>query len=181
MTWQTIFAWLERYAGTSFDINEDAVNLKGPLAMVSPFEWYIGMDKIIDYAEEVMEVIDNYGDTLPEIFPSKDEFKKVMANYFSDHLMAIIDDVKTQLNITPSEITTSEELAMQMNFLHQFINMMIVTHEDTLAATFSEYNEENEMVLTEIFGITEGDLTNHKLNIQDIREQYFAQLEEEDV
>jgi hypothetical protein len=45
--WSSIYEFLERYSGVSYDFSEDFQKISGNIAMIEPYQWYSGITNIM--------------------------------------------------------------------------------------------------------------------------------------
>lgn len=181
--WSSIYEFLERYSGVSYDFSEDFQKISGNIAMIEPYQWYSGITNIMKNLQEAIDVIDEFGDNLHEDMPNKHGLKKIVATHVLRQLIANINNIKTTLNIEVRDISDYDNLENQISLLNDLIGLMIdnsledILHHDL----YNKYEEDEDGGgFLDVLGIHENDIPNINLIITSIREDYFASLEDEE-
>lgn len=160
--WGLIYAWIEQYAGVSYDFNDDFREISGDVAFDSPVFWSTTINLIFDKLEEVLDVIDEHGYSLTDDMPSKDNLKRLFADQCISNILANVNHVKTSLNIPIERISKVEDLNNQVNALRDFILLakMNPVEEFVREETFRNFEERNDDILEDKFSIHVNDLPN---------------------
>lgn len=179
---QEIYDFFERYAGVSYDFDEDLNNISGYVAFIEPYQWHSGISEILTNLEEAIDCIDEFGDNLGDEMPSKRDLKKIVAREVLEKLFDNINNVKRNLCIEITDISSYDDLEKQVGLLGDLINMLVSNSLDEILGhdMFNEYeNDDDGGGLHDILGISEGDMPNMSLIVTSIREDYFASLDED--
>ena len=175
--WDELNLWIERYSGVEYDLPYYLRLLKNDEIFLSPSNWKNSLGIALDRLSDVIDVIDEHYQDLPDEFPSRSELKKMVTSNVLQEIIEILNDVKQKLNIEPTIIRTFKTLEQHVDGLCDLIQALsehtmewLIKHD-----WFDEYEDMNNDFLTDTFGIVKNDLSNMQFTINDI-----IQLHDED-
>lgn len=172
--------WLESYDGVSYDFTDDVRSLYDNIVFIDTFEWYNRISNIEQNLNSACDIIDTYGYALPNDLQNPNGIKKMLTSSILVDLMVCINQVKQTLGITSMTFSSFEILNVHINALRFLIELLIEYPIMTkqMLDIFNEYDEENDYILTEVFGISKNDIPNMQFTVSDIRQSYFDSIDE---
>lgn len=172
--------WLESYSGVSYDFSDDIKSLYVNVAFIDTFEWYNRISNIEQNLNSACDIIDTYGYALPNDLQNPNGIKKMLTSSLLGDLTVCINQVKQVLTITTIIFSSFETLNTHVNALKFLIDLLIEypTTTKRMLDVFNEYDEENDYVLTESFGISKNDIPNMQFTVSDVRQSYFDSIDE---
>lgn len=178
---EEVYDWLEQWSGSPYDLTEEIELVSSDMAFTEPYCWKLTIGLIIDNLAEAIDIINTYGDNLPEELPSKGELVKVLTAYVLCELIDVVNHVKQQMNISNTDIKSVNDLYNNVTVLTDLIDMLTEHDMDEIIKDnlFEKYNEENDDMFTEVLDIYKNDLTNIHFAIDSIRENYSDSNDDE--
>ena len=172
--------WLESYSGVSYDFSDDIRSLYDNMVFIDTFEWYNCISNIEQNLNSACDTIDVYGYALPNDLQNPNGVKKMLTSSLLIDLAVCINQVKQSLGITTIIFSSFEILNIHINALRFLIELLIEypTTTKRMLDVFNEYDEENDYILTETFGISKNDIPNMQFTVSDIRQSYFDSIDE---
>lgn len=183
--WSEIYNFFEQFSGVSYDFSNDLKEISGDVIFIDPIRWRNTVISIINNLQDALDCIEEYGAYLGEDMPSKRNLKKIVASYILGSLTILLNSIKTKLNIERSDISNFDNLERQLITISEMIEMFINTSIDEIVAknlfvnNFVEDDDEDNP-LEILFGLYPDDATNLSFTITAIRDDYFAQLDEDE-
>lgn len=179
--WEEIYLWLEQYSGVSYDFQGDVSKISDNSIFIEPYEWVVNVNDMIEKLSDVWDIIDEYGDDLPDEFPNKISLKKFITENVTGWISGVINKVKRQLRIDQMDINDYDDLINQSTTLSEFVQMIIEypINEILEKNMFETFNEEHNNIMTETFNISRNDISSMHIDISSIRESYFDSLDDE--
>lgn len=179
--WEEIYLWLEQYSGVSYNFQEDVSKISDNSIFIEPYEWNVNVNDMIEKLSDVWDVIDEYGDDLPDEFPNKRSLKKFITENVIGWISGVINKVKRQLRIDQMDINDYDDLINQSIALSEFVQMMIEypINEILEKNMFETFDEEHSNIMTETFNISRNDISSMHVDISSIRESYFDSVDDE--
>jgi len=180
--WNEIYLWLEQYSGVSYDFQGDISQISENSIFIEPFEWSVNVNDILEKLSDVWDIIDEYGDDLPDDFPNKSSLKKFITENVIGWVSGVINNVKRQLKIDQTDITSYDDLVNQSTVLSDFIRMMIENSIDKILEEnlFEKCDEDFNNILTETFNVSRNDIPSMHIEISSIRECFFDSLDDDE-
>lgn len=179
---QEIYDFFERYAGVSYDFTDEFASISGYTAFIEPYEWYSEIVEILNDLQDALDVIEEFGDNLQEDMPSKIDLKKIVASYVLGELIKNINNVKKNLNIDITDISSYDDLENQIAIIGDLLEILISNSLDDILKydLFDKYEEDEDGGgFADVLGISKSDMPNLSFIVSSIREDYFASLDEE--
>lgn len=179
---QEIYDFFERYAGVSYDFDDDLANISGYKAFIEPYEWHAGITTILENLQEALDIIEEFGDNLHEDMPDKVSLKKIVASYVLRGLILNINNIKNILNIDAADISSYDDLENQIGLIGDLIDMLISNSLDDIIKhdLFDKYEEDEDGGgFVDVLGIHKNDMPNLSFTVTSLREDYFASEDEE--
>ncbi len=176
--WDELYTWMEEHSGCSFDLREDIERVSGDEAFTDTHAWYHNMQYVLDRLSDACDVVDENWKYLPDTLPNRTEFKKLIVSDTLSGLVKIIKHIDQKLHIEYEDITSVDELESTIETLYDIIEELRTHTVDEIYKTgwFEDYDDENNQVLTEKFGLHKNDIPNMYDTVQSI----IALYEEED-
>lgn len=177
-----VYTWLESYGGVSYDFDESIQEIDGNRAFISPFDWRVSIDLILDQLDDAIDLVDEYWRNLPATLPPRKKLKRILAETTLFNLVKNVQSVCNQLNIDPPEISTVDQLRVVVVTLCELIDLL-ANHElnDIIENNlFEEHEEENDNSFEEILDIHQQDITQLAFNVNAIRQAYYEGLDEDE-
>ena len=158
--WNLIYNWLEQHSGVSYNFDDDFREITGDVAFDSPVFWSTTIGLIFDQLDEALDVIDEYGYSLPDDMPSKDQLKRIFADACITNILTNVNHIKSSLNIPIEKISSVEDLNNQVNALKDFILLAKINpvEEFVKEETFRNFEDANDDILEDKFSIHVNDL-----------------------
>lgn len=177
--WTEFYIWIERYAGVSYDLQSEFSMLTKYLIFVDPYEWKIRIDNIIQHTNDVIDTIDQFGDDIPDYLPDSKSMKRIFTENVVEQLLFVVNNVKRMINLEEVDITNYDILVNQVQTLSDLIKMCLDDFP-VKPTTYDTYEEENDDALQTYLGLLKSDLPNLGITVNEIRDEYYALLEEDD-
>jgi len=183
--WPEIYNFFEQFAGVSYDFVEDIDVIIGDTVFIDPTRWNNTVSRILDNLEDALDCIEEYGHFLGEDMPSKNDLKKFVASYVLGELVSNINSIKRKLNIETEDISNFDELEQQLYTIGQLVEMLKsnsldeILEKDLFNTYLVEDDDEDNPFVT-VLGLHENDVTNLSFTVTAIRDDYFAQLDEDE-
>lgn len=177
-----VYTWLEEYAGTSYDFTESMQEINGNRAFITPFDWRIGIETVLNQLDEAIDTVDEFWPMIPPTLPERTELKRLISQTTLGEIVKNINSVCSQLNIDAPEIKTIDKLKDVVITLWELIDML-VNHdlqEILKSELFEKHEEENDDSFTNLLNIRKQDMTQLSYNVSSIRQAYFESLDDED-
>jgi len=170
--WEDIHNWIEQYAGVSFDVSEYIQAMSGNAMFTSPRTWYNTFSITLEMLSSAVDIITEYGSELPDDMPTAPELKRFMTSEVLFQLVQIVNYVKEQIGIDPTDIRSFTTLEKHVDVLVDIITTVTENRIDQLITSdwFDEYDEGSNNFLSETFGLSKHDLPAIALAVQDILE-----------
>ena len=114
--------------------------------------------------------------------PSKIDLKKIVASYVLGELIKNINNVKKNLNIDITDISSYDDLENQIAIIGDLLEILISNSLDDILKhdLFDKYEEDEDGGgFADVLGISKSDMPNLSFIVSSIREDYFASLDEE--
>ena len=178
--WTELYAWIEKFSGCSYNFDMDFGQIPKELIFAHPIEWRIRIINIIERLGEVMNVIDDFADDIPDYLPDASNMKKLITANAVEHMMFLINYAKMTLLLDDTDIEDYDDLINQISYLTELIQFISETDEEQLQRKFVELDENNGNYFTNVFDIYSQDLINMKSTVDDIRELYETLHDEEE-
>lgn len=158
--WNLIYNWLEQHSGVSYNFDDDFASIAGDVAFDSPVFWSTTIGLVLDKLDEALDIIDEYGYSMTDDMPSKDELKRIFANACISNILTSVNHIKSSLNIPIEKISTVEDMSNQVNALKDFILLAKLTpvEEFVKEETFRNFEDANDDILEDKFSIHVNDL-----------------------
>lgn len=178
---QELYTWLESYGGVVYDFSDDFVEISKDCAFIKTFTWYCGIINIEENLNSACETIDDNSDMLPDTLPDSETLKRLVISYVINNIVNNLNHIKQSLNIEIVDINDAKTMTLHFNGLRYLIDTLSdeSISDKELNNLFDEYDEDNDGLFTEVFGISKGDLSNMQFTISDIRQAYYDSLDEE--
>lgn len=174
---QEIYGWIESYAGANYDCSDLYIEIGSTAAFVDPYQWWLNIRMIVDHLTSALEIVDQFGDQIPETLPDADMMKHMLYDATVQQVRANVFAVEKQLQIQYEENDT--DLLTQTTTLKDLIQMCVNDDLDEITSTsFDRYNEENDDALTEVLSVYKQDMMNIQSTVRDIRQSYFESIDE---
>ena len=175
--WDEFFMWVEKFAGVTFDMSTELQQLQGDNIFIDPRRWKIKLNYVIDQLNEMLDVLDEHRDSLTDNFPSYTELRNFLIGETLTSMITAINDIKRKLNIEPVDIGNIDTLSAHALALFDIVDALSSNSLEQLSKKdwFDEYEEDNDNILTDEFGLRKNDLTNMHFIVNDI-----IQLHEDD-
>lgn len=172
--WEDIYIWIESYAGCSYDVTEYLRALKDDAIFLSPRTWRNTLTILLQCLSDMIDVIDENWQMIPEHLPSKVEMKKFITSEILTQLIDIINKNKQKLNIEPTPIRTFMTLEQHVDVLYDLITALGSYSMESLIKKewFDEYEESHNGFLTNVFGISKNDLPSMQFTVRDIKQMH---------
>jgi hypothetical protein len=178
--WIELYAWLEKYSGVSYDLSEDFEEIPKEMIFTDPYEWKVRIMNIIERLGEIVQIIEQFADEIPDYLPDETNMKKMITSLAVENLMFLINYAKMTLLIDDSDIEDYDDLINQIQYLSELVSDVLIDSDiETVQKKFVDKDEENDNYFTNTFGIHPKDLTNMKFTVDDIRETMSELLEED--
>lgn len=177
--WDEFYIWIERYTGVTYNLSEEFSNVTKYMIFVNPYEWKSRIMAIVDHIGDVIDTIDQYGDDIPDYLPDKEAMKKTFTEDAVQQLLFIVNQAKHMINVEEVDITSYDIMMNQIQVLSDLVNMCLEEFP-VKPTTFDTYEDENDDAMNTYLGIIKSDMTNIGMTINEIRNEYFAMLEEDD-
>lgn len=183
--WQEIYNFFEQFAGVSYDFAEDIQSISGDAVFIDPTRWSNNVTGIMGDLEDALDCIEENGHYLGEDMPSKNDLKKIVASYVLGELVNNLNSIKQKLNIEMTDISSFDELEHQLYTIGQLIDMLTTNSlndilEKNLFNTYPVEDEDDDNPFVTMLGLHENDVTNLSFTVTSIRDDYFAQLDEDE-
>jgi hypothetical protein len=178
---QEAYTWLERYSGVSYDFREDISEISSNVIFIDPFEWMTSFNNILENLSNATDIIDEFGDYLPDELPNKSELKKLIVEDVISKLVNVVNNIKRKLNLEITDFGSYDQLVNQSIALNDLVTMIIQnTMEDIIKKDmFEKYEEENDNSWEDMLNIHKNDLSNMHFTVSSIRQDYFDSLDDE--
>lgn len=175
--WEDFYLWIEQYGGCSYDLTDDIRQVSGDAIFVNPEGWKINIRYILSNLDEMIDIIDDHRDSLPDVFPSYSALRNFVISETLLALIDVINDIKRKLNIEPVNINNVDTLNDHILNLYELVSATSTYTLEHLSKTdwFDQFEEDNDNFLSEEFGLSKNDLTNIHFVVNDI-----IQLHDED-
>lgn len=178
--WLELCIWLEKYSGVSYDFVEDFREIPKEMIFVDPYQWKVKLMNIIDRLGDVMEIIGQFKDDIPDYLPDEINMKSIITSFAVENLLFLINYAKQTLLIEETDIDSYDDLVNQIQYLTEFVSDVLIDSEvEEVQKKFTNLDEENDNYYTDTFGIRPADLTNMKFTVDDIRE-IMSDLDDEE-
>lgn len=174
-----IYAWLESYAGVSYDFNEAITELSRTNACIDPFQWKISIETILDQLSQANDVIDEYKQSIPMELPNAKQIKRILTENMLSGVLNSIRAVFLQLNLDPPTIKTVDQLRDVVQTMYELL-IIIVSYDinDILKRNLYEEHEENDdNSFANVIGVMKQDITSLAMSVNAIRDSYFDALD----
>ena len=180
-----LYAFLEKFAGVSFDFDDLFGTMSGYTAFIEPFVWQTCVNEILDGLDEALSIIEQFGDDLNDDMPDKDDAKKLIATEVISGLINNLNSLKKILNIERVDISGYDDLEQHIYAVGSLIKMLVDNSLDDILREklFSEYltdDEEDDNPFETVLGLHEQDMPTMSFIVSSIREDYFASLDEDE-
>lgn len=174
-----IYAWLESYAGVSYDFNEAIAELSRTNACVDPFQWKISIETILDQLTQANDVIDEYKQSIPMELPNAKQIKRILTENMLSGVLNSIRAVFLQLNLDPPTIKTVDQLRDVVQTMYELL-IIIISYDinDILKRNlYEEHEESDDNSFANIIGVMKQDITSLVMSVNAIRDSYFDALD----
>lgn len=171
-----VYLWLESRTGESFDCNDSLKYIKkDDLLVTDPSAWLYAIRNIIDKTKEAIMAIDEYGDELPDTFPSAVRLKSLFAQDIRREIRIVIQEALKTLGMIPpdgiSTATLTQSWMMAVSIVDLVRKLTLDSIEDVIKEQWYEkYDEDHDEILSDTLEIFKQDLPNIAFAIEDIRE-----------
>lgn len=167
---EEIYIWMEEQSGVTYDLTDDIQELSGDFIFTNTHAWKSNMHFVLNKLSEAIDVIDENYRNLREDLPSRDELKKLFTAEVLGSLVSIINSIKQKLNIDTADITSVNQLYSNIEVLYDIVEeLRTSTVEEVLQSSwYDDYNDENDDILSTVYGIHKNDLPNMHYTIQSI-------------
>ena len=170
--WDELYTWMEEHSGCAYDMREDIERVSDDEIFIDTHAWHHNMHYVLEKLSEAIDVVDENWKQLPDTLPTRVELKKLITSDVLGGLVHIIYDIERKLNIDPTDINSVDQLQTTIETLFDLVEALKTMTMDELSKTdwFNAYDDENDDVLTDTFGIHPNDLPNMQFTIQSIVE-----------
>ena len=180
-----LYAFFEKFAGVSFNFDEDFKTMGGYTIFIEPYLWQTCVNNILEDLDDILYIIDKFGDDLNDDMPTKGEAKKLIATDIIRNLIINVNDIKKILNIERTDISGYDELEQHLYTIGNLVKMLVENSLDDLLGKklFEEYltdDEEDDNPFETVLGLHKNDIPSMSFIATSIREDYFASLEEDE-
>lgn len=177
-----IYTFLEEYTGTSYDFDDSVAAIRGDTAIVSPFEWRVAIETILQQLDEATDAIDEHWKLIPPDMPNRTDSKRILAQRALTLLVGNVHAVCDQLNIDTPSMQTIDQLKYVVQTLYELIEMLGSHELDQILKEnmFDEHEEENDESFSRILDVSDKDITQLSFNVNAIRQAYYEALDEEE-
>lgn len=179
--WEKIYVWIESYAGCSYDVDEAISYINNnDNPFVNTVEWKLVNEQLVDQLEEIFDIITDNATLIPDDLPDSNDMKKMFAGKILMGMLSGLNNVKRQLHIQQIDINDYNVLLHHIDVMFDLICMMKENSLDEIIdkSMFDKYNEENEDMFTDLFGLTSSDVSNIYYTISAITEQDDVELDD---
>ena len=175
--WEDFYLWIEQYGGCTYDLTDDFRQIEGDAIFINPNGWKINVECLMDTMNDMLEVLDEHKQDLPDVFPSYTALRNFVISETLTSLITIVNDIKQNLNIEPVNINNVDVLNDHVLNLYELVNAVATYTLEHLSKIdwFDQFEEDNDHFLRDNFGLVKNDLTNIHFVVNDI-----IQLHEED-
>ena len=170
--WEMIHTWIEQHSGVTYDVGEFIEKMSGNSMIVEPKIWYNNLSILLDVLNQMVDVIDEYGDLVPDDMPNKIEMKRFITSETLFSLVQIVNHVKEKLGIDQIDIRSFSVLEKHCDVLTDLITVLSENKIEDIIKNdwFEEYDEESNGFLTTVFGLSIHDLSSIVMTINDVVE-----------
>ena len=168
--WDDLYNWIEQYGGCRYDLTDELYQLSNDAIFIDPDQWKINLNCLIDELDDMVDIIDEHKEDLPDIFPSYRAVRNYVIGETLTSLITIINDVKRKLNIEPVNINDIDTLSEHSLVLYELIDAVSTYSLEQLSKTdwFDEFEEDHDEFLLNEFGLHKNDITNIHFVVNDI-------------
>lgn len=178
-----VYVWMEEYCGVSYDFKEAIQEVSGTQAFISPFEWRITLELVLEHLNEAIDAIDEHWRGLPEDLPNRTEMKRMFTQSTLMLILQNINSVCSQMNIEPPQnISTIDQLSNAIVVIADLITLLANHSLDEIMNRnlFDEYEESNGEAFFNVLQLHREDMTQLSFTVNEIRQMYYESLDEED-
>ena len=179
-----VYLWLESRCGDSYDCSDTIKNIQSnDLVITDPMDWMYSIRNVIDHSREAIDVITEYGDELPDTFPSAKQLIRMFARDVRDDLRVVIRKAFQTLGLVPPDRIATITMSNVWIIACTFVDIITTLTENTIDEVIKEqwydsYNEDHDNILDEVMDIYKQDLPNIAFAIEDVREMHGEDDEE---
>jgi hypothetical protein len=170
MEWMLINAWVEKHAGVSYDVNQHIEECRSNMLLLDPYSWKAGMDDILVYLEEVVSLIHQNRDQIPDALIGAKELEKTVIEYVIDKVRETIHEKLDLMNITNIPLDDLDTIRETINVVYEMIYLVLNCPEE-------DYDKEFHRLDTKVFSgnlmdvykIHENDLPGMRIKLNAIK------------
>lgn len=177
-----IYTFLEEYTGTSYDFDSSVAEIQGETAFVSPFEWRVAIENILNQLDDAIDAIDEHWRLIPPTMPNRSDSKRMLAQRTLSLLVKNIRNVCDQLNIDTPTMETLDQLKVVVQTLFELIEMLSSYELDQILKEnmYETHEEENDDSFSNVLDVAKQDMTQLSFNVSAIRQAYYEALDTEE-
>ena len=170
MTWMEINAWMERYAGVSYDVSSLVEECRGDVALHDPYVWYTDMNEIIMYYNSIMDLIKEHEHQIPDIFNNSAEFIDMITEFVVEGLSHAVNDARNLLNIQNTTLSTMDDIEEAVIVIYKILDIVTSNDDEQFNEEFDKLNKQYSGRITGFFGVHESQLLTMARKIESIVE-----------
>lgn len=174
MDWEKLYPWIEARAGVAYDCDEELTNLGGDNIFEDPYGWYADYLNILDHLRDIITVIRDNSDELPDDMGSEDDVVKFVNEYFTQRFITVINSIESTLLMNQTPIKSMNDLNNVCETLHEYVEIFVNEDLEDIEnqELINKYDEENDNILRNTFNVHQQDASNIYDIIQSIRGKY---------
>lgn len=159
MTWLEINAWMERYAGVSYDLSSLIDECRGNVVLRDPYVWYTDMNEIVMHYNSITQIIEEHEHQIPDAFDNADEFIGIIRDVVIDGLTRVIDEARNLLNMKQTSIATFDDVEEVVTIIYKVLDIVRSnSDDDQFGEEFNHLNDQYKGRISDTYGVHESQL-----------------------
>jgi hypothetical protein len=172
--WLELFAWIESFAGVSFDPTEMLDVCTEDMAFTDPFGWKSNIDIAVDDVMELLNTLEEHKLEAPDSLGEIAEVKAGFAQQMMSEIIDKVNNIKTRLNLEITKIKGLNGLRSNVELLANLIEYCKDNDMEVAisAEKFDELNRVNDNDIVNVLGIHNRDMMNIWQAVSEVSELY---------
>lgn len=173
--------WLEQLSGCMYDFNFTVANIDEMIPFISPTEWRVSLEQVLDSMDDACEIVDQNWKSLPDYLPGRVEFKRLIVQSALEPVINNVHRVYDHLNIEEIPISTIDQLRVvivTMSELLELILDVVQTPDASIQQMYVQHEDENDDSFQNVLNINVRDMIQLSFNVNSLRQTYYLTLDE---
>lgn len=179
--WLELFAWIESFAGVSFDPTDMLDVCTEDMAFTDPFGWKSNVEIAIDDVMELLNTLEEHRFEAPDSLGEISQVKSDFAQQIMGEIIDKVNTIKLRLSLEITKIKGLDGLRSQIDLLANLIEYCKDNDMEVAISSekFEEFNTVNDNDIVNVLGINNRDMMNIWQAVSEVSELY--NFDDEDI